>query len=65
VKEQGVLGQPATAPSAQAALRKTRSGKTRVQIGPPATHLMRRAIDILVKEGLVQTAPSRGTFVTR
>jgi hypothetical protein len=30
-----------------------------------AVGTVRRAIDILAKEGLVQTVPGRGTFVTR
>jgi DNA-binding GntR family transcriptional regulator len=30
-----------------------------------AVGTVRRAIDILVKRGLVQTVPGRGTFVTR
>jgi GntR family transcriptional regulator len=30
-----------------------------------AVGTVRRAIDILVKEGLVQTVPDRGTFVSR
>ena len=36
------------------------TGQTGLAVGT-----VRRAIDILVKEGLVRTVPGRGTFVTR
>jgi DNA-binding GntR family transcriptional regulator len=36
------------------------TGQTGLAVGT-----VRRAIDILVKEGLIRTVPGRGTFVTR